>query len=78
MKITPIKTRPLPPKDDIFDLLDQSIDQLQEGDVLFITSKVVAIYQGLCEKIEEVPNKDHLIKQEAQYFIDDQNAQGDM
>jgi len=77
MKITPIKTRPfLPPKDDIFDLLDQSINQLQEGDILFITSKVVAIHQGLCEKIEEVPNKDDLIKQEAQYSIDRSKCPG--
>ena len=78
MQIQAIKTRPiLPPKDDIFKLIDQSVNQLQERDILFITSKIIAIHQGLCEKIEDVQNKDDLIKKESDYFIDRSKCPGE-
>ena len=77
MQIQAIQTRPfLPPKDDIFKLIDQSISKLIEGDVLFITSKIIAIHQGLCKKIEDCPNKDDLIKKEADHFIDRSKCPG--
>ena len=77
MQIQAIKTRAfLPPQDDIFKLIDQSIDELKEGDVLFITSKIIAIHQGLCKKIEDCPNKDDLIIQEADHFIDRSKCPG--
>ncbi len=70
MKFLPIKTRAmLPPKDDLYDLLDHDLPRLKENDILFITSKIVAIHQGRCVKIEPGVNKDDLIKKEAEKYI---------
>jgi F420-0:gamma-glutamyl ligase len=69
MKFIPIKTRAiLPPEDDIYAILDESLPQLREGDVLFITSKVLAIHQGRCVKIRPGGLKERLIKQEADRY----------
>lgn len=70
MKFTPIKTRPLlPPKDDLYAVLDESLPLLKNGDVLFITSKVLAIHQGRCVKIGRGASKDELIAKEAERLI---------
>lgn len=58
-----------PPKDDIYKIIDEYLPPLQEGDVLLITSKVLAIHQGRCVKITDEIKKDDLIKQEAEKFI---------
>ena len=71
----PIKTRLVrPPKDDIFDILD-SLD-VKDGDIIFITSKIIAIHQGRTRKIGTV-EKDDLIKQEADRYLAYNNAAGD-
>ncbi|MDR3169702.1 MAG: hypothetical protein LBU27_08440 [Candidatus Peribacteria bacterium] len=68
MQFLPIKTRPLlPPKDDLFQIFDEFLPGLKEGDVLFITSKVVAIHQGRCVPVSSI-EKSELIKQEADYW----------
>lgn len=51
-----------PPKDDLFAVLVESLPALQEGDVVLISSKVVAIHQGRTVRISDVPNKQSLIK----------------
>ncbi len=67
----PLKTRPiLPPQDDIYAVLEQYLPTLHEKDVLCITSKILAIHQGRCIKIDQTINKDELIKAEAEYYID--------
>ena len=44
VSLIPIKTRPLvPPRDDLWEALAPVLPVLQEGDVLAITSKVVAV-----------------------------------
>ena len=69
MKFIPIKTRAiLPPKDDIYAVLDESLQALREGDVVFITSKVLAIHQGRCVKIKSGDQKERLIKREADRY----------
>lgn len=69
LQFLPIKTRVfLPPKDNIYDLLSK-LPKLREGDIVFITSKVLAIAQGRTVKIEEKINKDRLIKAEADSYI---------
>jgi coenzyme F420-0:L-glutamate ligase len=71
MKFIPVKTRPiLPPKDDIYPILDDSLPKLHEGDVVFITSKVLAIHQGRCVKIGPKVKKDRLIKREAERYAE--------
>lgn len=72
MKFIPVKTRAvLPPRDDIYPVLDESLPRLREGDVLFITSKILAIHQGRCVKIKPDASgvqKEHLIKREADRY----------
>lgn len=71
MKFIPIKTRSiLPPRDNIYPILDESLPRLREGDVLFITSKVLAIHQGRCKKIkpDSGAQKEDLIKREADRY----------
>jgi F420-0:gamma-glutamyl ligase len=71
MEFTPIKTRKLlPPKDDLYQVLNESLPPLQEGDVLLITSKVVGIHQGRSMPIASIKDKDVLIRQEAERYIE--------
>jgi len=58
-----------PPQDDIFSLLDESLTDVQEGDLILVTSKIVSIHQGRCVPVEGT-DKNELIKQEADYMID--------
>jgi len=70
MEYIPIKTRVMnPPQDDLFAVLDEYLTDVQEGDLVLITSKVVAIHQGRCVPIEGT-DKVELIKEEADYMID--------
>ena len=78
MQIIPIKTRVItPPKDDLYDLIDNFCPPLKEGDVLLITSKILAIHQGLCIPMDSVENKDDLIKKEAEVFIPREECPGE-
>lgn len=70
MEIIKIKTRKiLPPKDSIYPILDSFVPKLHEGDVLFITSKILGIHQGRCVKVGTNVSKDKLIMQEAEAYI---------
>jgi coenzyme F420-0:L-glutamate ligase len=69
MRFIPVKTRPiLPPKDDIYPILDASLPNLREKDIVFITSKILAIHQGRCVEIKPGVKKDVLIKKEAERY----------
>jgi F420-0:gamma-glutamyl ligase len=73
MNITAIKTRIfLPPKDNLLSLIKESFShvKLQEKSMIVVTSKVMAIWQGRCLKMNSVKSKDDLIKQEADFYID--------
>ena len=72
MTIKPIKTRQfMPPKDDLFELIRESVPQgrLQEGSILVVTSKIVAIGEGRCVKIDESTDKYALVKKEADEYL---------
>ncbi|MDP2933795.1 MAG: coenzyme F420-0:L-glutamate ligase [bacterium] len=70
MRFLPIKTRVLlPPKDNLFLVLDKFLPRLREGDIVMITSKVLAIHQGRCVKITEKIKKDNLIRSEADAYL---------
>lgn len=65
MQFIPIKTRPLlPPKDNIFDIFDNYVKDLKDWDIVFITSKIIAIHQWRCIDSTTVSKKD-LIEKEA-------------
>lgn len=73
MLVKAIKTRAfLPPKDDLFSLIKEGFMglNLKEKSIIVITSKIVAIGQGRCVKIEKGVSKDDLIKKEADFYID--------
>ena len=59
----------LAPRDDLFDALDPALPQLVDGDVLVITSKVVAIHQGRCVPMAGVHDKEDLVEAEAEAWI---------
>lgn len=70
MKFISVTTRAfLPPRDNIYDLLDKYLPRLVDGDIIVITSKVLAIHQGRCVKIKPAVKKDELIKKEADAYI---------
>lgn len=65
-----VRTRPLlPPRDDLWDALDPALPALKEGDVIAITSKVVAIHQGRCVAASDVVDKEALVAAEADAWI---------
>lgn len=69
MQLIPIKTRILyPPKDNLYAALDESLPKLQEGDVVCITSKVLAIHQGRCVLTSSI-TKEKLVEQEASSYL---------
>lgn len=69
MEFIKIKTRVImPPKDDVYKIIDESIKDLRNGDVLLITSKVLGIHQGRCVKIGNA-DKDKLIVEEADKVV---------
>lgn len=70
MKVTPIKTRSvLPPQDNIFEVIKESITHIPEDSVLAVTSKIVAIHQGRCVPHDSV-DRETLAKKEADLYID--------
>jgi dihydrofolate synthase / folylpolyglutamate synthase len=65
-----VRTRPLlPPRDDLWDALDPALPALRNGDVVVITSKVVAIHQGRSIPMAEVADIEELVATEAESWI---------
>ena len=80
MLVKAIKTRPLlPPQDDLLSVIKESFLEfkLKEKSIIVITSKVVAIWQGNCIKIDSKINKDELVKKEADLYIDRKKVPGE-
>ncbi|MFW6283194.1 MAG: coenzyme F420-0:L-glutamate ligase [Minisyncoccales bacterium] len=70
MNFIPIKTRVFqPPKEDLFEILDQYLPKIEEKDIIFIASKVVAISEERCVKADE-KIKNALIKKEAEKMME--------
>ena len=70
MKVEVIRTKKLlPPKDDLYVAIRQSIKNLPERSVVVVTSKIVAIHQGRCVKIRPGVDRDKLTEQEADLYI---------
>jgi F420-0:gamma-glutamyl ligase len=72
MEFITVKTRKfLTPKDDFYELLDAHLPRLKNGDVLLITSKILAIHQGRTVLIDknDPGQRDRLAKREADRYI---------
>lgn len=69
MHYIPVKTRIMqPPKDDLFAVLDESLNGVEEGDLIAISSKIIAIHEGRCVPMDGTDKKS-LIEQEADLLI---------
>lgn len=69
MELISIKTRVMvPPQDDLLVVLDTYLTDVHEGDVVTISSKVVAIHEGRCVPYGEF-DKEAYIKEAAQVVI---------
>lgn len=70
----PVKTRVvLPPKDDILDILDTL--EIKDGDIVFITSKILGIHEGRTRKIGDIEKED-LIREESERYLSYANQVG--
>ena len=77
MLVSPIKLPILkPPKDDLLVALQKSLPKLTERTVIVIASKVVSIHEGRCILIKEISDKDSLIKQEADQYLERSEVPG--
>lgn len=71
MIVKAIKTRQLlPPKDDLFSIIKESVFSVKEKSIIVVTSKVASIWQGRCIKNDGKINKDELVKKEADLYIE--------
>lgn len=69
MELIAVKTRRMePPQDDLFAVLDESLVDVQEGDVLLISSKIVAIGEGRTIRHDQVV-KEELVASEADLLV---------
>ncbi|MAZ29887.1 hypothetical protein CL655_01255 [bacterium] len=70
MQFFPIKTRRLnPPRDDVLEVLTESLDEVHDGDIVLVTSKVVGIHQGRCVHKDQA-ERNELVAQEADYVLE--------
>lgn len=60
----------MPPKDDLFAVLDASLSDVQERDIVMITCKVLSIHQGRCVKKSDGATRVSLGKRESDWYID--------
>lgn len=69
MQFIPVKTRILqPPQDDLLSVLDESLVNVQEADIIAVSSKVVSIHEGNCLLVEGTDKK-ALVEQEAELLV---------
>ncbi|OGK20384.1 hypothetical protein A3C23_03890 [Candidatus Roizmanbacteria bacterium RIFCSPHIGHO2_02_FULL_37_13b] len=68
MIVRTIKTKIITKNDRLFEIIDQSIQKLQEKTILAITSKIIALIEGRVIKKSEI-DKGGLIEKEADLYI---------
>ena len=72
IEFIPIKTRIVhPPKDDITDIINSLT--VKDGDIIFITSKILGLHQGRTAKIGTIEKEDLNIKLEKILISKDDN-----
>jgi dihydrofolate synthase / folylpolyglutamate synthase len=70
MQIQAIKTRPmLPPKDDLYQVLEESLPKIAEKSIVVVTSKIVAIHQGRCVPLTTGLDRESLATKEADWYL---------
>lgn len=68
MELKAIKTKIITPEDDILDVICRSLKDspLKDGEILVITSKVIAVTQGRIVKIDSKKDFESIVKKEAE------------
>ncbi|HSW97747.1 MAG TPA: coenzyme F420-0:L-glutamate ligase [Candidatus Saccharimonadales bacterium] len=73
MQVTAYKTPKIKANDDLYKILDECLPKLEEASIVSITSKIIALCQGDVIKNDGTVDKRALIKQEADWYIEDPN-----
>jgi dihydrofolate synthase / folylpolyglutamate synthase len=73
MQVEAIRTHKITPNERILSIIDTYIHNIQEESVLIITSKILALCQGLVVKVGEVDKMD-LVKKYSQYYLEPDNT----
>ncbi|MBI2588906.1 coenzyme F420-0:L-glutamate ligase [Candidatus Saccharibacteria bacterium] len=69
MLVRPLKTKKiLPGAQSMVEVLDESLEKVEEKNILVVTSKIVALCEGRAVPIKG-NDKEELIKQEADYYL---------
>ena len=69
--IKSVKTRVFqPPKDDLFSFIEENVSGLKERSIIVFASKIISIWQGRCVAKDSVKDKDELIKEEAELYLE--------
>jgi dihydrofolate synthase / folylpolyglutamate synthase len=69
MKIKAIKTPIFKEKDDLIEFIIKSIPSIKEGDIIVVTSKIVALSEGRVVSIKNEKEREALIKSESQFAM---------
>lgn len=77
MQVTALRSPLVHPGDNLFEILSETIDELNESSVVAITSKIVALSEGRVEKVGSV-DKHELVKQTADYYTDPHSSKYDL
>jgi F420-0:gamma-glutamyl ligase len=69
MEVIGVRTRILnPPKDDFYEVLRESLRDVRDGDIVLVSSKVLAIHQGRCISVKDT-SLDDLVEKESEGVI---------
>ncbi|HEV8636462.1 MAG TPA: coenzyme F420-0:L-glutamate ligase [Chloroflexota bacterium] len=71
MQVQPVRTRPVRPGEHLLALLDAHLPPLADGDVLAVTSKIVALCQDRVARDDGAEAKRAMIRLEAEYYLTD-------
>ncbi len=71
LQITPIKTAKFHLGDDLFQFLDHHVGDIKEGDILVVTSKIIALAEKrIAPKVNATREEKHrLVQKEADYYL---------
>lgn len=70
MNITAYRTPTVTPGDDLYQLLDEALPMVPPNSIVVITSKIISLCQNQVISKQEVTNKQNLIQQESEYYLE--------
>ncbi|WP_316353430.1 coenzyme F420-0:L-glutamate ligase [Candidatus Trichorickettsia mobilis] len=76
MHIQAVKTAPVSSGEEITEILDRCLPSLTESTIIAISSKIISLSQNRILACADVPNKNDLIKKEADAYIADEYNDG--